>query len=175
MQPRGSRPTDRLSAATDSESRKPLTDLETRTDCTAGQDSRLRIFSLRNGGLPLEPPPASSNSSFASSSSSSSTSAPVSWSSPPMSSSSSIATATGANNPAAHPLSRTFSEPIKSLAFSALDPLRLREKDYTRRILEHGGYGDGDDDDNWEQLRPRWDCPSLWVAEGAGVECFSVQ
>ena len=76
-----------------------------------------------------------------------------------------------AKNLAAHPLARTFSEPIKSLAFSALDPLRLREKEYTRVMLERGGHGDGDDND----LRPRWDCPSLWVAEGAGVECFSVR
>ncbi|POY70044.1 hypothetical protein BMF94_6954 [Rhodotorula taiwanensis] len=102
----------------------------------AGQDSRLRIFSLRTG-LALLPPNHPT------------------------------APASTLSTELTHPLARTFSGPIRSLAFSALDPYRLRESDYTRAILER-------DDERESTSRARWDCPSLWAADGPGVECFAV-
>lgn len=108
----------------------------------AGQDSRLRIFSLRTG-LALAAPPAPSPS----------------WS--PGTSSS---TRTPSDEQSRHVLARTFSAPIRSLAFSPLDPLRFSDECYTRTVLESA-----------DQPSPRWDCPSLWIAEGAGIECHAVQ
>ncbi|GAA5977141.1 hypothetical protein JCM10908_004870 [Rhodotorula pacifica] len=118
----------------------------------AGQDSRLRIFSLRSG-LPLTPPPSATSTPGSSSL----------WSSSSPSTS-------------AHPLTRTFSEPLRSVAFSPIDPLRLREKDYTRKMLERsGGAAHPEEEDQGGRFGTRWDCPSLWIAEGAGVECLAVQ
>ncbi|BGP26174.1 DDB1- and CUL4-associated factor 4 [Rhodotorula toruloides] len=114
----------------------------------AGQDSRIRLFSLRTGLAlspppPPPPPPSSSSSRFVTSSSTSL--APSSDS----------------------PLLKPFSSPPTSLAFSTLDPFRLRDEGYIEALRagdggEKGGRGG------------RWGVPSLWVADGAGVECFAV-
>ncbi|GAA5879915.1 hypothetical protein JCM3774_005677, partial [Rhodotorula dairenensis] len=128
----------------------------------AGQDSRLRIFSLRTG-LPLAAPP-----STASTLSPPATTSGFStlWKHNLLSSSSTTTTPSADSQPSSrHPLARTFSGPIKSLAFSPLDPFRLRDKSYTTRAALESA----------DQLSPRWDCPSLWLAEGAGIECFAVQ
>lgn len=129
---------------------------------TAGQDKRIRLWSLRTGRLvrPSSPasPSSSSNGTFTS------TSLPAalaySASAPP-------ATAT-------HPLERTSPAPIHALAFSLLDPLRLREPRYASALAAGAaqrGEGVGVDEG---ARRARWSVPSLWVVEGAGVECFAV-
>lgn len=114
---------------------------------TAGQDCRLRIFSLRTGlALPALPKSLSSSSGTST-------------------------TPTLAQNPTPestdHPLllSRRFPSPIKSVAFSPLDPSRLREATYTRAVLER---------EEGSDLRAAWDAPSVWVADGPAVRCYGL-
>ncbi|GAA5889074.1 hypothetical protein JCM8208_007762 [Rhodotorula glutinis] len=114
----------------------------------AGQDNRVGLWSLRTGRALL--PPSASSSSF------------TSTLLPPLSTSPS-------RNPTTspHPLERSFAAPVRALAFSSIDPLRLSSPSYVARLLdgaEEGGRRSGG----------RWGCPSLWVADGAGVEGFAV-
>ncbi|BGP09778.1 DDB1- and CUL4-associated factor 4 [Rhodotorula toruloides] len=112
----------------------------------AGQDSRIRLFSLRTGlALPPPPSPATSSSSSHPTISSFASSTPS--------------------------LCSPFSSPPKSLAFSTLDPYRLRDERYieflrTATSEESRGGREG--------RGGRCGVPSLWVADGAGVECFAV-
>ncbi|BGP49977.1 DDB1- and CUL4-associated factor 4 [Rhodotorula kratochvilovae] len=50
-----------------------------------------------------------------------------------------------------------------ALSFAALDPLRLRSQGYVERLTPDSAAGEG-----------RWGAPSLWVADGAGLEGFAV-
>ncbi|GAA5985033.1 hypothetical protein JCM11641_000824 [Rhodosporidiobolus odoratus] len=151
----------------------------------AGQDSRLRLWSFRTGHL-LSPPPlpslASSSTSSFSSSSTSATFSPATLSAlssfrtytpSPSLLLSSISTPAPTPTPPPNPFHRTYSAPLKAVCFSSLDPVRLGEggkKRYaeslvgrSREVLEREGREDGEG---------RWGVPSLWVAEGGGVEGF---
>lgn len=100
----------------------------------AGQDSRLRLWSLRTGSAIRTP--------IASSPSASLTSIPTS------------------------PLLRTFSEPVKALAFAPSDSSASRRADDGRSRVDlersTGGRGRGGRG------------PVLWVGDGAGLECFEM-
>ncbi|GAA5955723.1 hypothetical protein JCM21900_000898 [Sporobolomyces salmonicolor] len=118
----------------------------------AGQDHRLRIWSLRTGRL-LQPPPSPSSSFTSSSLSSLSPAARA------------AASSLSLNKSTPTPLTRVFSAPLKALTFAPVDPFRLHlASQLGRREMEER-------DSRIEE--GRWGQPSLWVAEGAGVECFS--
>ncbi|GAA6003591.1 uncharacterized protein JCM10292_000438 [Rhodotorula paludigena] len=128
----------------------------------AGQDKRIRLWSLRTGRL-VRPSSPASPSSWSSTFTSTALPAALAYSVP----------VPPAANPT-HPLERTSPAPIHALAFSPLDPLRLREPRYASALAAGAaqrGEGVGVDEG---ARRARWGVPSLWVAEGAGVECFAV-
>ncbi|GAA5943876.1 hypothetical protein JCM10213_009015 [Rhodosporidiobolus nylandii] len=142
----------------------------------AGQDSKLRLWSLRSGRLlsPSSTPPSSSTFST----SSDPHRLPSHLTPSALSALSSLRTFTPspspsllAPDPPANPFVRTWEEPLKAVRFSPLDPLRTGRKAYAelcsiRKELEEG--------ERWERERElmRWGMPSLWVANGGGVEGF---
>ncbi|GAA6017194.1 hypothetical protein JCM10207_002567 [Rhodosporidiobolus poonsookiae] len=155
----------------------------------AGQDARLRLWSLRSGAL-LSP---SSSSAGASSTFSTSTSASSARPALPPgvsaafsslrtyapSSTTSSALSLSAQDPDPNPFLRAFPAALKSVAFSPLDPSRLEEKAYAARAAERrerelGGEGEGEEE-GWREELGRWGMPSLWVAEGGGVEGFGAR
>lgn len=127
---------------------------------TAGQDNRLRLWSLRTGRQVLP----SSAASFSTGSAGPSTflppNAPNTLLSP-------------VPTPSSHPLLRTFPAPLRALAFSPLDPARIGTPSYAERLpqgLDAGGGGGGEG-----AGAGAWGCPSLWAADGAAVEGFGVR
>ncbi|KPV72435.1 uncharacterized protein RHOBADRAFT_55900 [Rhodotorula graminis WP1] len=68
--------------------------------------------------------------------------------------------------PSPHPLERSFGAPVRALAFSTIDPVRLSSPSYVERLVDRGSEGGAS--------AGRWGCPSLWIADGAGVEGFAV-
>ncbi|GAA5876740.1 hypothetical protein JCM8547_002034 [Rhodosporidiobolus lusitaniae] len=158
----------------------------------AGQDSRLRLWSLRSGRL-LSP-----SSPFPSSSSASSTSSTFSAASPPShhrpsvlstltslssytpspSTLSSFSSSSPFPEPKQNPFERTWQSPVRAVAFSPLDAGRMGEKAYGKDILDGSAneWEEGEARRRAEEARERtmlrWGLSSLWVAEGGGVEGF---
>ncbi|GAA6048333.1 hypothetical protein JCM3770_000954 [Rhodotorula araucariae] len=122
----------------------------------AGQDNRLRLWSLRTGAPILPSTPFSSSTTFL----------PTTVQVPPVPYGSTLPLCYPSLSPS-HPLLRGFSAPLKAVSFAPLDPLRLRSPGYAERLSGDGGDRALDD-------APRWGAPSLWVADGAGVEGFAV-
>ncbi|GAA5889263.1 hypothetical protein JCM16303_002533 [Sporobolomyces ruberrimus] len=150
----------------------------------AGQDQRVRLWSLRTGGQPILPPGSSSSSS---SSTAPTAPSPHSFSPAVLSALNSLPTASRATDvqtdsifptPTVSPWLRQFDSPIKSIKFSSyLEPIREGEDDEVymgrlrrrRKRFEAGG-GDGEGGRGEERV-PK----SLWVADGAGIECFGLK
>ncbi|GAA5906577.1 uncharacterized protein JCM6883_004522 [Sporobolomyces salmoneus] len=155
----------------------------------AGQDQRIRLWSLRTGGQPIVPPyPASSSTAF--STSNTSTSSTASFSPAVLSALSSLPSDSRASTPnrlsitqtvSPSPWLRQFDSPIKSIRFSAaLDPILAEEAENEygfssvrrRKRLEVDGRSGGEGmGGRGEERLPK----SLWVADGAGIECFGLK
>ncbi|GAA5956057.1 hypothetical protein JCM3765_005442 [Sporobolomyces pararoseus] len=158
----------------------------------AGQDRRIRLWSLRSGGKPILPFSPSSNSTPSSSRPSFSPAVLSALSSLPSNSrastpSSSIFPETTASP---SPWLRNFDSPIKSIKFSSyLEPMLpddlgyskssstmpgRRRRQQSRRRIEENGAGEGGEKEvggRGEERLPK----SIWVADGAGIECFGLK
>ncbi|GAA5838751.1 hypothetical protein JCM11251_006726 [Rhodosporidiobolus azoricus] len=146
----------------------------------AGQDSRLRLWSLRTGRL-LSPAPSASSAAgatptFSSTASPSALSAALSslqTYTPSSTALSSLSTTFSTPDPHPSPFARLFSSPLRSISFSPIDPLRLGNKSYAEGLARRAEV-DAPEEGRQEREREliRWGMPSLWLAEGGKVEGF---
>ncbi|GAA5934343.1 uncharacterized protein JCM15063_004546 [Sporobolomyces koalae] len=65
---------------------------------------------------------------------------------------------------------RRFDNPIKAIRFSPLDPIYSFDSSTRRRMWIEGRDGSGEGGGIGE----RWVPKSLWIANGAGIECFGL-
>ncbi|GAA5886770.1 hypothetical protein JCM6882_005882 [Rhodosporidiobolus microsporus] len=145
----------------------------------AGQDSRLRLWSLRTGRLlssNSSPPPASIGRPFSSATTPSDLTTALSslrTYTPSSSTISSLSSTFSSSDPPPSPFTRTFSAPLRAVSFSPLDPLRTSDKSYVERLARRAEV-DAEEEERARRERElvRWGMPSLWVAEGGKVEGF---
>ncbi|GAA5984535.1 hypothetical protein JCM5350_004752 [Sporobolomyces pararoseus] len=158
----------------------------------AGQDQKIRLWSLRTGGKPILPFSPSPDSTSPTSRPSFSPAVLSALSSlPPTSRANSTSSSIFPESTASpSPWLRKFDSPLKSIKFSSyLEPMLSDDLDYSgsssttlvkrrrqqsRRRLEESGASEGGEEGvggRGEARLPK----SLWVADGAGIECFGLK
>ncbi|GAA5846821.1 hypothetical protein JCM3766R1_006325 [Sporobolomyces carnicolor] len=144
----------------------------------AGQDGKIRVWSLRTGGRPLVSPSTARkggshdmNSSTTGASRGLSRAVLSALESLPRDSRATPVVSMSSSRERdsdVSPWSRTFEAPVKSIKFSgSLEPSVAMSS--SRRRLEEEGSGNGRG--RGEERRPK----SFWVADGAGIECFGLK
>lgn len=158
-------------------SKQPLRTFASGYHPPAGQDGKIRVWSLRTGGRPLVSPSTARKGGSHDMDSTTGASRGLSRAvlsaleslprdsraTPVVSMSSSREQDSDVS-----PWSRTFEAPVKSIKFSgSLEPSVAMSS--SRRRLEEEGSGNGRG--RGEERRPK----SFWVADGAGIECFGLK